>query len=154
MLPPYFRSPQTPDIKVYTDICMRCSSTLYLSSRSSLIQVFFSYLIFFFTPFLLILNICVLGIRYDAEWIAWRQNISVRLVICIGIIYLVHGMFLLGQSHNLILMVDSNISLSLSPSFLIIVFHFLFFLCIRCIVLLVAIWDFQSNHNHVCAKLL
>lgn len=155
MLPPYFRSPQTPDIKVYMDICMRCSSTLYLSSRSSLIQVFFSYLIFFLHSFLIDFEHLCIGhsVRCWMDCMA-PEYLSMRLVICIWIIYLVHGVFLLGQPHNLILMVDSNNSLSLSPSFLNIVFHFLFFLCICYIVLLVAIWDFLSNHNHVGTKLL
>lgn len=44
----FFRSPpHTPDIKVYMDICIWCSSTLQSSWRSSSIKVFSSYLIFF-----------------------------------------------------------------------------------------------------------
>lgn len=103
---------------------------------------------FFFTPFLLILNICVLGIRCDAEWIAWRQNISMRLVICIWIIYLVQRVLARATSQSdsdawlqqLFVSVPLLFKHCFSFSFLF--RHPLYY------ILLVAIWDLQLNHNH------
>ncbi len=87
----FFRSPpHTPDIKVYMDICIWCSFTLQSSRRSSSIKVFSSYLIFFLHSFLIDFEHLCIG-RLVWCWMDCMapEYLTVRLVICIWIIYLV-----------------------------------------------------------------
>lgn len=147
MLPPHIRNPPQKSIHWYLHI--RCSSTLYLSSRSSLIQVFFSYFFFFLHSFLIDFEHQCSGysVRCWMDCMA-PEYLSVRLAICIWIIYLVQLVLARATSQSdsdawlqqLFVSVPLLFKCCFSFSFL---FRYPLYY-----ILLVAIWDFQSINNH------